>query len=853
MDNNPMWKKLNFLVLVFLFKCDINRCNNVQYVNLANNVHAWNGSCAILPCSIKSYVAFDYYMWFFNPVYNPTEKDFTGKIIYQSKMPSQSDTYTKLENVVHIGKEERDCTIVITNLQKEDTGYYQLRLIGKRTAQEVFKWMSKSNLTLSVSHTSPSLKFPTVPEMQENKTVTLTCSIDYYCPYYNMSLIWLQDVKGDVKIYTKNDTSGISVTTTLTFIPSSEDHNKNISCILQRMKEETEIKTIKLDVKYAPQNVQIMSESPIKLIEGNMKTLSCSVESSNPPDLKITWYKDEEIFNAETNDLQLQCKESGKYYCKAENSVGTRYSNTVEISVLHPPKNVLIQRPMENIEEGSLVTLTCSTVANPQVSLYIWYKDDRQCFNSTKSHYLFHSITKDDSGFYQCEAINDQGHNFSTAVQLDVKYAPRNVKVVVKPDMKQFREGTEVIFECIVNSSNPEVTNTAWQQNNKFVASFSKRKIIKETDAGTYTCKATNEIGTSTSDEVSVEVLYPPKNSMCTIVNGNKIKEGDQVTLQCKSKQSNPVISRYEWFKGENLYETTNSDFLKLINLQWTDAEYYSCNATNTLGSSKGKCKYLYINYSPKNVAIKVSPGNSVTENTKVQLSCTATTPRLDNLMYYWYHNNQPLPKYQKEYALASIQMSHAGEYYCVVQNDVGSNKSQVMSLHVSYSSSTIGMYSASGIVSLIILMIFVALIVRFSSRLKTCRKTERSDLSFFVLKKPRSELSDQLDQHASSEDSLDERINYASLQFPAFINRGQSQSRAKASHPDPDPDPNPNDIYSVVKKPTATAEYENIESSEKTQDKSQDDIHYSVITNLNRGTTVRERGPETEYAMLKQ
>ncbi|XP_073426675.1 B-cell receptor CD22 [Dendrobates tinctorius] len=842
MDNIKMWRKLNLFILVFLFNCVYNEGNNDKHVILDNSVYAWNGSCAILPCTITSYAAIDYYMWYFNPEYNSVTQNFTGAIIYQSNIPSQS------KNVVYFGKTAKDCTIIITDLQKKDTGYYHLRLIGKLEKygkSDDFKWMSKSNFSLSVSHTGPSLKFRTVPEMKENTQVTLSCSIDFYCPLYNISLTWLQDINGEVKMYTKNDTSGISVTTTLTFRPSWIDHNKNVSCILQRKNEETDSRTIQLDVKYAPQNVKIMPERSIKLKEGKMITLTCSVESSNPPNPTITWYKNGNIFKTKTNNIQ--CKDTGKYHCKAENSVGTGDSNNVEISVLYPPKNVLIQKPMGNIKEGSSVTLICSTDANPPVSLYIWYKNDRQCFNSTDSHYSFSSITDGDSGYYECKAINDEGHNTSHATKLDVKYAPRNVKVIVKPDKKQFLEGTEVIFECIVNSSNPKVTYISWYQNNIFVASFSKQKSISPKDAGTYTCEALNEIGKSSSNKVSVEVLYPPKNSKCRIVNGNQKKEGEQVTLQCQSQQSNPIISSYEWYKGEKLYKTTNSDFLKLVNLQWNDAGSYACQAVNTIGSSKGECSGLYINYSPKNVTIKVSPGNSVMENTKVQLNCTATTPTLDKLTYSWYHNDQHLPKYQKEYVLTSIQMSHAGEYYCVVYNDVGSSKSQVLSLHVSYSSSTIGMYAASGIVSLIILMIFVALIVRFSSRLKTCKKTERSD--FFVLKKARSELSDQLDQHASSEDSLEERITYTSLQFPASSNGGQSQSRAKASLSHPDP----NDIYSVVKKPRSTAEYENIESSKKTQDESQDEIHYSIIPNLNRGTTVQVRGPETEYAMLKK
>ncbi|KAM4015480.1 B-cell receptor CD22 [Anomaloglossus baeobatrachus] len=846
MENIQMWRKLKVLILVFLFNCDFTKVNSFVYkgdkdlyVNLANSVYAWNGSCAILPCTLLKPDDVDYYLWFHNPIYDHKIKDFNGTIIYQSKKNPDVNTPLMPKNVAYFGKTEKDCTIVITNLRKEDAGFYQLRVILKSTEK---KWMSKSNLSLSVSHTGPSLKLlHPLPEMQENKEVTLTCSIDYYCPSYDANLTWLHNVSGKVDMKIKKDISGISMTTTMTFLPTWKDHKKNISCVLERLQEETDRTTIQLDVKYRPQNVQINSESPIEIIEGEAVTLKCSVGSSNPPNPMVTWYKNGEILK--TQGYEIRCKDSGKYHCKAENYVGNRISNAVEISVLHPPKNVLILQQFGVMEEGSQVILRCSTVANPPVYRYIWYKNDRLFFNSTDSYYTFSSITEADSGTYKCKAINDQGHQSSPPLHLDVKYAPKNVKVVINPDVKTFREGTKVSFECTVNSSNPEVTDFAWKQNNKFVASFSINKLIEAKDAGIYRCEATNKVGTSSSDDVSVEVVYPPKEPKCQVINGSTKKEGDQLTLQCETKQSNPVISRYEWFKSDKLYKTTNSNSLAIPNLQWTDAGHYSCKAINSIGGSKGDCSYLSIKYSPKNVIIKVSPGNSVTENTKVQLNCMSTA-KPDKLLYTWYHNNQPLPKYEKEYALASIQMSQAGEYYCVVKNEIGSNQSPAISLHVSYSSSTIAIHAASGIVPFIILVIIVALIVRFG--LKICRRPERKDLSFFVLNKPRNELSDQLDQNASSDDSLNERISYASLRFPASNNGGQRQSRVMKNHPDP------NDIYSVVNKPVSTAEYENIQSSKKNQDESEDDIHYSIITNLNR-STVRERGPDVDYAMLKQ
>lgn len=97
--------------------------------------------------------------------------------------------------------------------------------------------------------TGPGLKLHSNSKMEENTPVTLTCSIDYYCPLYNISLTWDPDVNGTVKIDIKNDTREIRTTTTLTFVPSWEDNNKNISCVLQRSNETNESQTIQLDVQ----------------------------------------------------------------------------------------------------------------------------------------------------------------------------------------------------------------------------------------------------------------------------------------------------------------------------------------------------------------------------------------------------------------------------------------------------------------------------------------------------------------------------------------------------------------------------------------------------------------------------
>ncbi|XP_072011106.1 B-cell receptor CD22 isoform X2 [Engystomops pustulosus] len=506
--------------------------------------------------------------------------------------------------------------------------------------------------------------------------------------------------------------------------------------------------------------------------------------------------------------------------------------------------------------EKKEVTLTCSIeyyCTSYEINLD-WVQDvngdvktdiRKDTYERSSTTLTFIPSWRDNNKSISCVLWGEKVENENKTIQLDVRYAPKNVKMIITPKGKQFREGTNVTFECIVNSSNPEVRNIAWFKDDKKL--FVEKKAITEKDAGKYRCEAENEIGKSSSNEVVVEVLFLPKVSKPTISNDNKNKEDEEATVKCTSIEGNPKISSYDWFKDGKPYKTTERDSLYFSKLSWTDAGYYSCKARNTIGSSEESLRqYLVVQYAPKNVTVQVSPGPSVTQNTNVQLNCTAKG-NAGYLHYTWYYKDEPLQNSNKDHVIRNIQVSQAGEYYCYVRNDIGSNTSPVLHLHVSHSALTKVMYTAAGIGPLIVLIIAVVIILHFRVcfRLKNCRKTnnDQSDASFFVLKKAHNEASDP--QQSSSEDSLNQHINYASLQFPASSNGGQDQSRIKTNSSDP------SDIYSVVRKPRSAAEYENIQSSDVTQDESLDEIHYSVITNLSKGS-VREPQPEVEYAMLK-
>ncbi|XP_029594759.1 B-cell receptor CD22-like [Salmo trutta] len=70
--------------------------------------------------------------------------------------------------------------------------------------------------------------------------------------------------------------------------------------------------------------------------------------------------------------------------------------------------------------EGSSVTLTCSSDANPPVDNYTWYKKNVASPKASGQSYSITNISSEDRGEYYCETQNGRGSMNSTALMIIV-------------------------------------------------------------------------------------------------------------------------------------------------------------------------------------------------------------------------------------------------------------------------------------------------------------------------------------------------------------------------------------------------------------------------------------------------
>ncbi|KAL2086229.1 hypothetical protein ACEWY4_017288 [Coilia grayii] len=153
-------------------------------------------------------------------------------------------------------------------------------------------------------------------------------------------------------------------------------------------------------------HIPLVSISPPGDIqEGTDVTLTCT-SRSHLPVWSYSWYKTGSPTPLQQwstyTILGITSKHSGGYYCQTTSPCGHLISAPVNLQ----------------ITEGSRVTLTCSTDANPPAFTYSWYKTGRQTPLSNGESLTFSKIRYDESGKYFCKAANGIGQQDSPAVFL---------------------------------------------------------------------------------------------------------------------------------------------------------------------------------------------------------------------------------------------------------------------------------------------------------------------------------------------------------------------------------------------------------------------------------------------------
>uniref|UniRef100_A0A8C6SL42 Ig-like domain-containing protein n=1 Tax=Neogobius melanostomus TaxID=47308 RepID=A0A8C6SL42_9GOBI len=277
---------------------------------------------------------------------------------------------------------------------------------------------SSSNLFISSVEDRPRNTRVTVQpqtSVREHSHVSLTCSSDASPAVQHYR--WYKDDGGALTVIGNSAvlTMNASKDTTAVFCEAQNDLGTDNSTVTR------------LDVQYSPRNTTISRLSFGAVVENDDVTLTCSSDAS-PAARLYRWYKADAETDTHIRDSAVltmkASKDTTQIFCEALNDLGTDRSAVTHLDVRYHPRNTRVTvSPSGPVLEHHIVTLECSSDANPVVQRYSWHHADGGTLIGN-SALLKMNASKNIADIF-CRAQNDLGTDDSSNIPLDVQFSPR--------------------------------------------------------------------------------------------------------------------------------------------------------------------------------------------------------------------------------------------------------------------------------------------------------------------------------------------------------------------------------------------------------------------------------------------
>ncbi|KAG0431185.1 hypothetical protein HPB47_022018, partial [Ixodes persulcatus] len=301
----------------------------------------------------------------------------------------------------------------------------------------------------------------------------------------------------------------------------------------------------------------------------------------------------------------LEVKDSGKYFCLVNNTVGEEQVQTT-LSVTAPLK-AEVHPAVQKADVGRPATFNCTAAGHPVRSVS-WYKDQTKLGSTSRltllasGHVLrIDSVLREDAGMYQCYLHNEADSAQASAELLLGDVAPFLSSSFAEQTLSP---GATLSLRCAaVGSPIPQVT---WKldggpvpdlarfrvgdfvTSDSVVVSFVNVTELRVEDGGVYACSASNVVG-DVVHAARIDVHGPPTvRSMGNIT----VVAGTLLRIICPV--SGYPIHGVGWFKGDlplptNHRQQMTHATLTVQNVQRaSDEGEYACVARSGNLSAQG-------------------------------------------------------------------------------------------------------------------------------------------------------------------------------------------------------------------------------------------------------------------------
>ncbi|XP_037663473.1 Fc receptor-like protein 5 [Choloepus didactylus] len=459
-------------------------------------------------------------------------------------------------------------------------------------------------------------------------------------------------------------------------------------------------------------SASLILQAPPSVFEGDEVVLRCRAKEQASLS-NLTLYKNGKVLQklSEGSDFhiyQAGLKDNGQYHCtglkERDNSAS---SNTVKIQVQDLfPQPQLTGSPSW-VLEGSQVTLTCETQLPPQRSdtklQFSFFKEDQPLKSgwSSSPEIQITALWKKDSGDYQCNAraVNSDIQKQSARYHVEVQRGAANVQIHTRPDLEWVFEGKELVLTCSVYGVPGHITfswyrSKQWHQEEEIPNSRGaelKISRVRSSDAGEYSCKASNGNSFLSSKAVTINVKIPVSHPVLTFrPHKAQALEGDEMTLHCEAQTGSPLILFQFYHESvilANIEASSRSAHFSLT-LTAKHSGNYHCTADNGLGVQRSEVVVISVTVPVSHpvLTLRTSKAKAL-EGDMVTLHCEAQrgSPRI---LYQLFHKGKLL---ETSSALSgggasfrfSLTTESSGNYHCTADNGFGPQHSEAVSISV--------------------------------------------------------------------------------------------------------------------------------------------------------------------------
>ncbi|XP_038047943.1 roundabout homolog 1-like isoform X2 [Patiria miniata] len=258
------------------------------------------------------------------------------------------------------------------------------------------------------------------------------------------------------------------------------------------------------------------------------------------------------------------------------------------------------------VPKGEPTTLRCRADGRPDPTL-TWLKDGerldllsgdghRSMLNPGELFFLrvIHSKGNNaDVGTYQCVASNYLGDTYSNNATLEVTYIKDDFRR--EPVSTEAEAGEPVVLECQPPRGYPEPTVTWSKDGEDVIVDGDRVKVLQDgnlmisqsraSDAGSYVCTASNQMGSRSTEPAHLTVKAPPL--LVAPVQDTVVAPGTTVMIRCQViGDPVPVVT---WTKegGElpmGRYTILEDNSLRIRQVTQDDEGVYICEAVNSNG-----------------------------------------------------------------------------------------------------------------------------------------------------------------------------------------------------------------------------------------------------------------------------